>query len=157
MTFNCQLFSFSLPRCVQRRDAQVRHARDATQLAARERRGGLGFSALTQPISQAARPSKEPKTKETADKPASKTSDTARGQLKLGSALPKLTLLDDRDEEVDVAALAGERGVVLFLYPRVGWPKRTNSRRTRRGARTRRAGTATSMRRLQRWGTMCTA
>jgi peroxiredoxin Q/BCP len=39
--------------------------------------------------------------------------------MKLGDKLPKVTLKDEEGEEVDVAGLAGERGAVLFLYPKV--------------------------------------
>lgn len=59
-----------------------------------------------------------------ADKPASKdkkppSSSGGRGALKEGQTLPKLTIEDNTGAEVDVSTLAGEKGVVIFLYPKV--------------------------------------
>lgn len=39
--------------------------------------------------------------------------------MKLGDKLPKVTLKDEEGEDVEVTGLAGERGAVLFLYPKV--------------------------------------
>jgi hypothetical protein len=41
--------------------------------------------------------------------------------LKQGDKLPKMMLKDEEGKEVDVSGLAGEKGVVIFLYPKVGW------------------------------------
>lgn len=57
---------------------------------------------------------------------------TSRGVLKLGQTLPPIVLEDNTGAEVDVSTLAGERGVVLFLYPRVSSPRRSALLRTRR-------------------------
>ena len=42
--------------------------------------------------------------------------------LGLGDSLPALKLQDNEGKEVDVSALAGEKGVVFFLYPKVSNP-----------------------------------
>ena len=39
--------------------------------------------------------------------------------MKIGDKLPKIVLRDHKGEEVDVSLLAGEKGLVLFLYPKV--------------------------------------
>lgn len=50
------------------------------------------------------------------EKPASK----AGGKIKEGDVLPKgLKLEDEEGKEVDVGELAKDKGVVLFLYPKV--------------------------------------
>ncbi|CAK9785222.1 thioredoxin-like protein [Cutaneotrichosporon oleaginosum] len=64
------------------------------------------------------------------DKPKSsdnnKPPSASRGALQLGSTLPKLTLQNEDGEDVDVSTLTGERGVVIFLYPRADTPGCTN-------------------------------
>lgn len=63
----------------------------------------------------------------TAKAPASKDKAAAakppssggRGALKEGQGLPKITLEDEDGNEVDVSGLAAEKGVVIFLYPKV--------------------------------------
>ncbi|BEI93441.1 uncharacterized protein CcaverHIS019_0510690 [Cutaneotrichosporon cavernicola] len=91
--------------------------------------------------------SKEPKSKEevtkskddkmdedkaSQDKPKSKDEtngkppSASRGALQLGSDLPKITLQNEDGEDVDVSTLTGERGVVIFLYPRADTPGCTN-------------------------------
>lgn len=42
--------------------------------------------------------------------------------MTLGDKLPKMTLMDNEGEEVEVGGLAGEKGLVVFLYPKVGFP-----------------------------------
>lgn len=47
--------------------------------------------------------------------------------LKLGQGLPKIKLEDNTGAEVDVSTLAAEKGVVIFLYPKVSrgrWSRR---------------------------------
>ncbi len=67
----------------------------------------------------------KPAEAEAADKPESKEEangkppSASRGVLQLGSGLPKITLQNEDGEDVDVSTLTGERGVVIFLYPRV--------------------------------------
>lgn len=39
--------------------------------------------------------------------------------LKEGDKLPKIKLENQEGDEVDVSSLAGEKGVVIFLYPKV--------------------------------------
>lgn len=39
--------------------------------------------------------------------------------IKVGKKLPKIVLKDEEGEDVEVGKLAGERGVVIFLYPKV--------------------------------------
>lgn len=53
--------------------------------------------------------------------PASAKPSTGGGKvLKLGDKLPALKLKTNEGKEVDVGSLAGDKGVVLFLYPKVG-------------------------------------
>lgn len=40
--------------------------------------------------------------------------------LKMGDRLPSIKLKDEEGNTVDVSTLAGEKGVVFFLYPKVG-------------------------------------
>ncbi|WWD17953.1 hypothetical protein CI109_102398 [Kwoniella shandongensis] len=47
---------------------------------------------------------------------------SSRGQLKKGDKLPKIKLQDNTGTEVDVSTLAGEKGVVFFLYPKADTP-----------------------------------
>ena len=58
-----------------------------------------------------------------AEAPKSAPADTGdEGALKFGDVLPSITLLDNKENKVDVSKLADkEHGVVLFLYPRVSW------------------------------------
>ncbi|GFZ46927.1 Peroxiredoxin [Saitozyma sp. JCM 24511] len=42
--------------------------------------------------------------------------------LQLGDKLPKISLRDNEGTEVDVAGLAGAKGVVIFLYPKADTP-----------------------------------
>jgi peroxiredoxin Q/BCP len=39
--------------------------------------------------------------------------------LKLGDKLPAIKLRDEEGAEVNVASLGGDKGVVIFLYPKV--------------------------------------
>jgi peroxiredoxin Q/BCP len=55
-----------------------------------------------------------------AEAPASAKPDTSKGILKVGDKLPKLVLKDNGGDDVDIGTLADEKGVVLFLYPKVG-------------------------------------
>jgi peroxiredoxin Q/BCP len=57
-----------------------------------------------------------------AEAPKSAKADTGgKGPIKLGDSLPSITLQNEKGEDVDVAKLAeGGKGVVLFLYPKVG-------------------------------------
>ncbi|WWD09320.1 hypothetical protein V865_007443 [Kwoniella europaea PYCC6329] len=58
-----------------------------------------------------------------AEAPASAKADTgSKGALKLGDKLPKITLKDNEGDDVDVSQLAGEKGVVVFLYPKADTP-----------------------------------
>lgn len=60
----------------------------------------------------------KPKSKDSAGDKAA-TASANRGVLQLGSGLPKIVLKNEDGEDVDVSTLGGERGVVIFLYPRV--------------------------------------
>ncbi|RSH89067.1 hypothetical protein EHS25_002733 [Saitozyma podzolica] len=42
--------------------------------------------------------------------------------LQIGDKLPKIKLRDNEGKEVDVAGLAGAKGVVIFLYPKADTP-----------------------------------
>ncbi|OCF31101.1 hypothetical protein I317_07632 [Kwoniella heveanensis CBS 569] len=58
-----------------------------------------------------------------AEAPADAPAETGpRGQLKQGDKLPKITLKDNGGNDVDVSTLAGEKGVVIFLYPKADTP-----------------------------------
>nr|XP_018267130.1 uncharacterized protein I303_01113 [Kwoniella dejecticola CBS 10117]OBR89288.1 hypothetical protein I303_01113 [Kwoniella dejecticola CBS 10117] len=58
-----------------------------------------------------------------AEAPASAKADTgSKGALKEGDKLPKITLKDNEGTDVDVSTLAGEQGVVIFLYPKADTP-----------------------------------
>ncbi|WVQ62282.1 uncharacterized protein L199_000421 [Kwoniella botswanensis] len=58
-----------------------------------------------------------------AEAPASAKADTgSKGALKLGDKPPKITLKDNEGNDVDVSQLAGEKGVVVFLYPKADTP-----------------------------------
>ncbi|GMK59687.1 hypothetical protein CspeluHIS016_0802930 [Cutaneotrichosporon spelunceum] len=60
------------------------------------------------------------------DETNGKPPSASRGVLQLGSVLPKITLQNEDGEDVDVSTLAGERGVVIFVYPRADTPGCTN-------------------------------
>lgn len=87
--------------------------------------------------------------------------------LALGDALPSITLQNEKGEDVDVAALAAERGLVLFLVPkadtrassRLGFEHgmRADERYGQLGARTRRVGSGIYIPILRRRGMGCTA
>lgn len=105
------------------------------------------------------------------DKPQKVKAPSSGGRaLKLGQGLPAITLQDNTGADVDVAELAGEKGVVIFLYPRVSWlrwrvkgfslaPSPVSSggadshRPTRQAARTRPAASATFTTTLPRLAT----
>jgi len=58
-----------------------------------------------------------------AEAPAEAKPETGgAAKLKLGDKLPSIKLQDNTGKEVDVSTLAGERGVVLFLYPKADTP-----------------------------------
>ncbi|WWC66419.1 uncharacterized protein I206_100321 [Kwoniella pini CBS 10737] len=55
--------------------------------------------------------------------PASAKADTgSKGALKVGDKLPKITLKDNEGTDIDVSSLAGDKGVVIFLYPKADTP-----------------------------------
>ncbi|EKD02726.1 hypothetical protein A1Q2_02956 [Trichosporon asahii var. asahii CBS 8904] len=61
-----------------------------------------------------------------------KAATNSKGPLKLGQKLPKITLQDNKEDDVDVSTLTEEgRGVVLFLYPRSTDPSKTSTLLTR--------------------------
>ena len=64
---------------------------------------------------------KTEKAEKEAEAPKSAKAETGgKGAIKLGDALPKITVVDHKGDEVKVAELGeGGRGVVLFLYPKV--------------------------------------
>nr|XP_019049138.1 hypothetical protein I302_02919 [Kwoniella bestiolae CBS 10118]OCF28068.1 hypothetical protein I302_02919 [Kwoniella bestiolae CBS 10118] len=67
--------------------------------------------------------SKSKKEEKEAEAPASAKPDTgSKGALKLGDKLPKITLKDNEGNDVDVSSLTGDKGVVVFLYPRADTP-----------------------------------
>ncbi|ORY26331.1 thioredoxin-like protein [Naematelia encephala] len=68
-------------------------------------------------------PSKSAAEEKAAEAPASAPSSKG---LKLGDKLPKITLQDNTGSDVDVSTLAGEKGVVIFLYPKADTPGCTN-------------------------------
>ncbi|KAG9041792.1 hypothetical protein FS837_011735 [Tulasnella sp. UAMH 9824] len=56
-----------------------------------------------------------------AEAPADAKADTAK-ELQVGDTLPHLTLKNEKDEDVKIAELAKEKGVVLFLVPKADTP-----------------------------------
>lgn len=62
----------------------------------------------------------EKKAQEEKEEEAPASAKSTGKQLKVGDKLPKLVLKDEEGKEVDVSGLAGEKGVVVFLYPKVG-------------------------------------
>jgi peroxiredoxin Q/BCP len=58
-------------------------------------------------------------------------SDTELDKIDIGDSLASLTLVlkNEKDEDVDVATLAAEKGVVLFLVPKADTPGCTNQAR----------------------------
>ncbi|WVQ71230.1 hypothetical protein IAR50_000755 [Cryptococcus sp. DSM 104548] len=72
-------------------------------------------------------PPKPRKKKEVTPEPESEDDDEADGpKLKLGDKLPNIKLKNEDGELVDVSTLAGEKGVVFFLYPKADTPGCTN-------------------------------
>ncbi|KAL7422057.1 thioredoxin peroxidase dot5 [Cryptotrichosporon argae] len=57
-----------------------------------------------------------------ADASAQPSTDGAGPELDLGDVLPSIALENEQGEAVDVGALAAERGVVVFVYPRADTP-----------------------------------
>ncbi|WVF70576.1 hypothetical protein IAT40_005368 [Kwoniella sp. CBS 6097] len=73
--------------------------------------------------SSSAATKKEKEKEAEAEAPADAPAETGpRGQLKQGDKLPKITLKDNGGNEVDVSTIAGEKGVVIFLYPKADTP-----------------------------------
>ncbi|KAK4688216.1 thioredoxin-dependent peroxiredoxin, partial [Tremellales sp. Uapishka_1] len=69
----------------------------------------------------------ESKEEKEVEAPKSAKADSGgRGIMKLGDKLPKLTLKDEDGNDVEVGDLAGEKGVVIFLYPKANTPGCTN-------------------------------
>jgi len=82
-------------------------------------------AAAEKPASKPASKKEAPASK---DKPTSKKAETASSApLALGDKLPKITLQDNTGADVDVSTIAGEKGVVIFLYPKVS-PHATRAR-----------------------------
>ncbi|KAL7418241.1 thioredoxin-like protein [Mrakia frigida] len=46
----------------------------------------------------------------------------AISKLEVGDVLPELTLQNEKGEDVDVSKIAGEKGLVLFVYPKADTP-----------------------------------
>ena len=46
------------------------------------------------------------------------TAAPALQPISVGDALPSFTLKNEKDEDVDVAALTAEKGIVVFLVPK---------------------------------------
>ncbi|WVQ85427.1 hypothetical protein IAT38_007592 [Cryptococcus sp. DSM 104549] len=84
------------------------------------------------PKSKATSKAKAPKSTAAAEEaaaeaPAAADADTDGVKvLAKGDVLPSIVLKDETGKEVDVATLAGEKGVVLFLYPKADTPGCTN-------------------------------
>ncbi|KAF9042954.1 peroxiredoxin Q [Panaeolus papilionaceus] len=67
---------------------------------------------------------KEKKAKPDAD--ASEESVPQLDSINLGDSLPTLTLKNEKGEDIQVAELAAEKGVILFLVPKADTPGCTN-------------------------------
>ncbi|KAJ7100976.1 AhpC-TSA-domain-containing protein [Mycena belliarum] len=48
--------------------------------------------------------------------------ETALASIDIGDSLPILTLKNEKDEDVDVATLTADKGIVLFLVPKADTP-----------------------------------
>ena len=47
-----------------------------------------------------------------------KDSEDLIGNIDIGDSLPSITLKNEKGEDVDIANLAAEKGVILFLVPK---------------------------------------
>lgn len=61
----------------------------------------------------------EAKAKEEKKEEAPASAKSSGKTLAQGDKLPKIKLEDEEGGEIDVSTLAGEEGVVIFLYPKV--------------------------------------
>ena len=52
------------------------------------------------------------------DKENQAGSSTDVKEINLGDVLPELSLMNEKDQAVDVGKLAGEKGLVMFLVPK---------------------------------------
>lgn len=75
-------------------------------------------------VAAVSKPKKAPARKKkemTPDEDSEEREDEEDGEvLKMGDRLPSIKLEDEEGNTVDVSTLAGEKGVVFFLYPKVG-------------------------------------
>jgi len=63
---------------------------------------------------------------ESADTPEANEAAAKLASLDIGDTLPSLTLKNEKGEDVEVATLASEKGVILFLVPKADTPGCTN-------------------------------
>ncbi|KAJ7600611.1 AhpC-TSA-domain-containing protein [Mycena floridula] len=71
-----------------------------------------------------AEPKKKAKASDDEEEAAEAGEEEAEGlpEIKIGDALPALVLKNEKDEDLDVATLTKEKGVVLFLVPKADTP-----------------------------------
>ncbi|KAG8979776.1 hypothetical protein FRB94_011520 [Tulasnella sp. JGI-2019a] len=55
-------------------------------------------------------------------KAAAAEAEVEVGELQLGDSLPDWTFKNEKDEDVEIAKLAGEKGLVLFMVPKADTP-----------------------------------
>ncbi|AAW42425.2 hypothetical protein CNC04710 [Cryptococcus deneoformans JEC21] len=81
-------------------------------------------------VAAVSKPKKAPAKKKkemTPDEDSEEREDEEDGEvLKMGDRLPSIKLEDEEGNTVDVSTLAGEKGVVFFLYPKADTPGCTN-------------------------------
>ncbi|ODN84114.1 hypothetical protein L202_00126 [Cryptococcus amylolentus CBS 6039] len=83
-------------------------------------------SALKATAKKERAPPKPRKKKEVTPATESEDDEADGPTLKLGDKLPSIKLKNEDGELVDVSTLAGEKGVVFFLYPKADTPGCTN-------------------------------
>ncbi|WWC86157.1 uncharacterized protein L201_001030 [Kwoniella dendrophila CBS 6074] len=103
-------------------DTENKKTKAATSSKASAPKSGVKSTTSKKDTDEEAKSSAAKKEKEE-EAPADAEPDTgSKGQLKKGDTLPKITLKDNAGADVDVSGLAGEKGVVIFLYPKADTP-----------------------------------
>lgn len=80
---------------------------------------GNGKAASSKAKAKEAIPEEAAEKEKEAEAPADAEPETDGKALKEGDKLPSITLKDEEGQDVEIGKLAGDKGVVLFLYPKV--------------------------------------
>ncbi|EPQ51192.1 AhpC-TSA-domain-containing protein [Gloeophyllum trabeum ATCC 11539] len=86
----------------------------------------VGSAAGSKKAKSTDRSTKDAKGSEVTDDSAADSAISAIPPINIGDKLPSLILKNEQDEDVDVASLTTDRGVVLFLVPKADTPGCTN-------------------------------